>query len=77
MGPFMVGIGAFISRDDGLSGPGEDRSEPPERRTVLEGFSWRPMVVYSRVPEGIVKLTKGSSIDPQDIALQPVSNPPC
>ncbi len=27
------------SRDDGLSGPGEDRSEPPERRTVLEGLS--------------------------------------
>ena len=26
------------SRDDGLSGPGEDRSEPPERRTVLEGL---------------------------------------
>ena len=52
MGPFMVGIGAFISRDDGLSGPGEDRSEPSERSTVLEGFSWRPMVVYSRVPEG-------------------------
>ena len=40
------------SRDDGLSGPGEDRSEPPERRTVPEGLSWRPMVVYSRVPEG-------------------------
>ena len=36
------------SRDDGLSGPGEDRSEPPERRTVLEGLSWGPMVVYSR-----------------------------
>ena len=27
--------------------------------------------------EGIVKLTKGSLIDPQDIGLQPVSNPPC
>ena len=27
--------------------------------------------------EGIVKLTKSSSIDPQDIGLQPVSNPPC
>ncbi len=26
---------------------------------------------------GIVKLTKSSSIDPQDIGLQPVSNPPC
>ncbi len=34
-------------RDDGLAGPGEDRSEPPERRTVLEGLSWRPMGVYS------------------------------
>ncbi len=40
------------SRDDGLSGPDEDRSEPPERRTVLEGLSWRPMGVHSRVPEG-------------------------
>ena len=29
------------SRDDGLSGPGEDRLEPPEKRTVLEGLSWR------------------------------------
>ena len=26
---------------------------------------------------GIVKLTKGSSIDPQDTGLQPVANPPC
>ena len=26
---------------------------------------------------GIVKLTKSSSIDPQDIGLQPVANPPC
>ena len=25
---------------------------------------------------GIVKLTKGSSIDPQDTGLQPVANPP-
>ena len=40
------------SRDDGLSGPCEDRSEPPERTTVLEGLSGRPMGVYSRVPEG-------------------------
>ena len=40
------------SRDDGLSGPGEDRSEPPERRTVREGLSWKPMGLYSRVPEG-------------------------
>ena len=40
------------SRDDRLSGPCEDRSEPPERTTVLEGLSWRPMGVYSRVPEG-------------------------
>ncbi len=37
------------SRDDGLSGPGEDRSEPPERRTVLEGLSWRPIGIFSRV----------------------------
>ena len=26
---------------------------------------------------GIVKLTKSSSIDPQDTGLQPVANPPC
>ncbi len=39
-------------RDDGLSGPGEDCSEPPERRTVLEGLSWRPKGVSSGVPEG-------------------------
>ena len=39
-------------RDGGFSGPGEDRSEPPERRTVLEGLSWRPMGIYSRVLEG-------------------------
>ena len=30
-----------------------------------------------RLYAGIVKLTKSSSIDPQDIGLQPVSNPPC
>ena len=35
------------SRRDGLSGPGEDRSELPERKTFLEGLSWRPMDVYS------------------------------
>ena len=29
------------------------------------------------IQDGIVKLTKSSSIDPQDIGLQPVSNPPC
>ena len=27
-------------------------SEPPERRTVLEGLSWRPIGVFSRVMEG-------------------------
>ena len=43
---------AMPSCDEGLSGPGEDRSEPPERTTMLEGLSWRPMGVYSRVPEG-------------------------
>ena len=30
-----------------------------------------------RIRTGIVKLTKSSSIDPPDIGLQPVSNPPC
>ena len=29
------------------------------------------------VPEGIVKLTKSSSIDPQDTGLEPAVNPPC
>ena len=29
------------------------------------------------IPNGMVKLTKSSSIDPQDIWLQPVANPPC
>ena len=48
--PLAVGLG--MVEDDGLSGSGEDRTEPPERRTVLEGLSWRPMGVYSRVPEG-------------------------
>ena len=38
-------------RGYGLSGPCEDCSEPPERRTVPEGLSWRPMGVYSRVLE--------------------------
>ena len=28
-------------------------------------------------PDGIVKLTKSSSIAPQDTGLQPVANPPC
>ena len=32
------------------------------------------LVCYSN---GIVKLTKSSSIDPQDTGLQPVANPPC
>ena len=27
--------------------------------------------------KGIVKLTKSSSIDPQNTGLQPVANPPC
>ena len=31
----------------------------------------------SRTPCGIVKLTKSSSIDPQDTGLLPVANPPC
>ena len=30
-----------------------------------------------RERQGIVKLTKSSSIDPQDTGLQPVANPPC
>ena len=30
-----------------------------------------------RPPNGIVKLTSSSSIDPQDAGLQPVVNPPC
>ena len=29
------------------------------------------------VLEGIVKLTKSLSIEPQEIGLQPVANPPC
>ena len=32
-----------------------DRQGPPgtpKRRTMLEGLSWRPMGVYSRIPEG-------------------------
>ena len=37
------------SRDDGLAGPGEDRSEFPERRTVRERLSWRPTNIYLRV----------------------------
>ena len=32
---------------------------------------------HGRPMTGIVKLTKSSAIDPQDIELQPVSNPPC
>ena len=34
-------------------------------------------VAPRRHARGIVKLTKSSSIDPQDTGLQPVANPPC
>ena len=40
------------SRHNGFSGPGEDRSELPKRKTLLEGLSWRPMRICLRVPEG-------------------------
>ena len=42
------------------------------------GQGCRGMIgVVSNWRDGIVKLTKSSSIDPQDTGLQPVANPPC
>ena len=47
--------------------------------TVTLAFRrWRrPTVRTGGTLTGIVKLTKSSSIDPQDTGLQPVANPPC
>ncbi len=45
-------ISAKNSWADGFLGAGENRSEPPESKTVLDGLSGRPTGVYSQAPEG-------------------------
>ena len=41
------------------------------------GYRFPPDIISHAVWLGIVKLTKSSSIDPQDTGLQPAVNPPC
>ncbi len=40
-------------------------------------YQWAERRRLERHPTGAVKLTKSSSIDPQDAGLEPAVNPPC
>ena len=44
---------------------------------IREGGGVPPIRLPPKSPHGIVKLTKSSSIDPQDTGLEPAVNPPC
>ena len=73
--------GAGSSWSARIGGSGGDRREVPTRDESFgqrNGFPTRaaPIAIRDYAP-GIVKLTKSSSIDPQDTGLQPVVNPPC
>ena len=47
------------------------------RDELAAGATQRALADQDHALEGIVKLTKSSSIDPQDTGLEPAVNPPC
>ena len=72
-----------VERPLRLTGIDPDRAYAPKeikalKKTAERAESAPPAIkkIHRRGADGIVKLTKGSSIDPQDTGLQPVANPP-
>ena len=52
---------------------------PSKKAAKVNGKAIVPRMLlhYANFRKGIVKLTKSSSIDPQDTGLEPAVNPPC